>query len=60
MEVYFVYDDYAEEGYMPLHIASTKEKAEAWVEDYVKEHKGSTCYTIEIEKVEVDSKERIL
>lgn len=60
MKVYFVYDDYAEEGYMPLHIASTREKAEAWVEEYINEGNSSTRYTIEIEEVVVDSKERIL
>ncbi len=59
MKVYLVYDGDSQEGYTPLHIASSKEKATEWLNKWLVDH-PSYGYTVEIEEVEVDGKERIV
>lgn len=59
MKVYLVYDSDVEEGVTLLHVASSKEKAKKWLEEWLPLH-PTYRYTTEIEEVEVDNKENEL
>ena len=57
--VFLVYDNDQQEGLTPFHIASTQEKAEKWLKEFLKEH-TSYIHTADIIEVNVDDKKRIM